>query len=27
VLKAGKLEKLSVTPEARAKDVLNMLKK
>ena len=27
VLKAGKLEKLSVTPEARAKDVVNMLGK
>ena len=27
VLKAGKLEKLTVTPEARAKDVVNMLGK
>jgi hypothetical protein len=27
ILKAGKLEKLSVTPEARAKDVVNMLSK
>jgi len=27
VLKAGKLEKLTVTPEARARDVVNLLGK